>query len=46
MRLPLFLRLDLAGCLLYIGAFLGASCSAARWIDHPDTTMGQVLSWI
>jgi membrane protein DedA with SNARE-associated domain/rhodanese-related sulfurtransferase len=49
MRLPLFLRLDLAGCLLYIGAFFGVGFVFSGAVDRITRgyhAMGQVLSWI
>ena len=49
MRLALFLRLDLAGSLLYIGAFFGAGfvfSGAVDVITRGYHAMGQVLYWI
>ncbi len=49
MRLPVFLRLDLAGCLLYIGAFFGVGfvfSDAVDVITRGYHAMGHVLSWI
>jgi membrane protein DedA with SNARE-associated domain/rhodanese-related sulfurtransferase len=49
MRLALFLRLDLAGALLYIGAFFGvgyAFSGAVDTVTRGYQTMGQVLNWI
>jgi membrane protein DedA with SNARE-associated domain/rhodanese-related sulfurtransferase len=49
MRLPMFLRLDLAGCLLYIGAFFGVGfvfSDAVELITRDYHAMGQALSWI
>jgi len=49
MRLPMFLGLDLAGCLLYIGAFFGVGFVFSDTVDlitRGYHAMGQVLSWI
>jgi membrane protein DedA with SNARE-associated domain/rhodanese-related sulfurtransferase len=49
MRLALFLRLDVAGALLYIGAFFGVGfvfSGAVDAVTRGYNTMGQVLNWI
>jgi membrane protein DedA with SNARE-associated domain/rhodanese-related sulfurtransferase len=49
MRLAMFLRLDLAGALLYIGAYFGAGfvfSGALDAITRGYHVVGQVMSWV
>src|SRR5271165_1823914 len=49
MRLAMFLRLDLAGALLYIGSYLGAGyvfSGALDAITRGYHAVGQILTWV